>query len=95
MNDFLTITALIGTTLIVVRSTVFAQIQKLWPALFRCSQCTGVWIGAMAGGSGAVPTGHGHVLDAIIVGSATSFLSMSADAVLLYLLGNPDVEKEG
>jgi len=82
--------ALVGVTLIVVRSTLLRPLQRLWPALFQCSQCTGTWIGFAAGASGLVQTGHGRALDAVIVGAATSFLSLLADAVLLYLLGDPE-----
>lgn len=92
MSEFLLISALIGTTLLVVRSTVFGPIRKLWPALLECSQCSGFWIGIAAGASGVVPVGHGRILDALIVGAATSFLSLLADAVLLYLLGDPSEE---
>jgi hypothetical protein len=89
MSGFLLICALIGTTLIVVRSALFGPVRRLWPALFQCAQCSGTWIGAAAGASGVVSTGHGRILDAIIVGAATSFLSLLADAVLLRLLGDP------
>jgi len=81
--------SLVGATLIIVRGTVFAPIRKLWPALLECSQCSGTWVGIAAGAGGIVSTGHGRVLDAVIVGAATSFLSMLADAVLLRLLGDP------
>jgi hypothetical protein len=77
--------ALIGLTLIVSRGTIFLWLQKRWPA-FKCAQCTGTWIGAAAGASGIVPAGHGPVLDAVIVGCATSFLSLAANAVLIRLL---------
>ena len=90
MNNFLLISALVGTTLIVVRGTVVDPIRRLWPALFRCSQCVGTWVGVGAGASGIVTVGRGCVLDAVIVGTATSFLSMLADAVLLQLLGDPN-----
>jgi hypothetical protein len=33
------------------------------------------------------------VIDAIVVGAATSFLALMADAVLLKLLGDPGEEK--
>ncbi len=82
--------ALIGFTLILVRGTIFQPLQTRWPALFGCSQCTGTWVGIAAGVSGLVTVGHGRVLDAVIVGSATSFLAMAADAVLLRLLGDPN-----
>lgn len=82
--------ALIGFTLILVRGTIFRPLQARWPALFGCSQCTGTWVGIAAGASGLVTVGHGRVLDAVIVGSATSFLAMAADAVLLRLLGDPN-----
>ncbi len=82
--------ALIGFTLILVRGTIFQPLQTRWPALFGCSQCTGTWVGIAAGASGLVTVGHGRVLDAVIVGSATSFLAMAADAVLLRLLGDPN-----
>ena len=81
--------ALVGLTLIVVRGTIFGPLQRLWPTLFKCAHCTGVWVGAAAGASGVVSIGHGRVLDAILVGGATSFLSLLADAVLLKLLGDP------
>lgn len=86
----MTVFALVGTTLLVARSTIFESIRKLWPALLGCCQCAGTWIGAAAGGSGVVPVGHGRILDAVIVGTATSFLAMLADGVLLKLLGDPD-----
>jgi hypothetical protein len=89
MNGFLLIAALVGATLLVARGTVFGPIRRLWPALFLCSQCVGTWVGVAAGTSGLVTIGHGRVLDAVIVGAATSFLSLLADAVLLTLLGNP------
>ena len=82
--------ALVGATLIVVRGTIFRPLQRLWPALFQCSQCSGFWVGAIAGASGVVATGRGRILDAIIVGTAASFLSLFADAVLLKLLGDPN-----
>jgi len=90
MNSFLLLSALIGTTLIIVRSAALRPLRRLWPALFECSQCTGTWIGAAAGASGVVSTGHGRILDTVIVGAATSFLSLLADAVLLNLLGHPE-----
>ena len=90
MTDLLHIVALIGATLIVVRGTLFRPIQRRWPALFECSQCTGMWVGMAAGASGVAVVGHGRVVDALIVGAATSFLSMAADAVLLKLLGDPN-----
>ena len=82
--------ALVGATLIVVRGTIFQPIQRLWPALFQCSQCFGTWVGIAAGASGVVSAGHGPAVDALVVGAATSFLSMAADAILLKLLGEPD-----
>jgi len=90
MNTLLLLSALIGATLLVVRSTVFRPIRRLWPALLECSQCTGTWVGVAAGATGVVSTGHGRLLDAVIVGAATSFLSLLADAVLLNLLGDPN-----
>jgi hypothetical protein len=82
--------ALIGITLIVVRSTLFRPFRRLWPALLMCSQCSGAWVGAAAGASGLVTVGHGRVVDAVVVGAATSFLALLADAVLLNLLGDPE-----
>lgn len=90
MNPILHVAALIGATLIVVRGTIFRPIQRLWPALFQCSQCTGMWVGAAAGASGIVALGHGRAVDALVVGASTSFLSMVADAALLKLLGDPE-----
>ena len=82
--------ALVGTTLIVVRSTLFRPLQRLWPALFQCSQCFGTWVGIFAGANGIIVIGHGRVWDAVIVGTATSLLSLLTDAVLLKLLGDPE-----
>jgi hypothetical protein len=92
MVDFLLACALIGTTLIVVRSTVLRPLQQALPAFFQCSQCVGAWVGAAAGGTGLIQTGHGRILDAFIVGAASSFASVFADAVLLKLLGDPNEE---
>jgi hypothetical protein len=92
MNTFLLLSALVGTTLIVTRSTAFGPVRRLWPALFRCSQCAGTWVGMAAGASGVMQAGHGWALDGLIVGAATSFLSLLADAVLLSLLGDPGSE---
>lgn len=89
MTDLFLI-ALVGTTLIVVRGTIFRPLQRLWPALFACSQCTGFWIGAAAGASGLITTGHGRVLDALVVGASVSLGSLLADAALLRLLGDPN-----
>ncbi len=90
MNGFLLISALVGTTLLLVHGTVFGPVRRLWPALFRCPQCIGFWIGAAAGASGLVPAGHGRILDAAVVGTATSFLSLLVYAVLVRLLGDPN-----
>lgn len=90
MSGLLLVSALVGATLIVVRGTIFAPVRRLWPALLGCSQCTGAWVGIAAGASGLVSVGRGHLVDAIVVGSATSFLSMAAEAVLLTLLGESD-----
>ncbi len=86
--------ALIGLTLIITRGTIFRPLQRLWPALFQCSQCTGWWVGAAAGASGIISIGHGRAIDAIIVGAAASFSSMLSDAVLLKLLGDPNEREE-
>ena len=82
--------ALIGLTLIIVRSTICRPLQRLWPVFFRCSQCVGLWIGFTAGVSGIASMERGRIIDAVLVGTATSVLSMAADAVLLKLLGDPD-----
>jgi hypothetical protein len=94
MTTLLLLSALIGATLIVVRGTICRPIRKIWPALLECSQCTGTWVGVMAGVSGIVSVGRGRVIDAIVVGAATSFLAMVADAILLKLLGDPSEEEK-
>jgi hypothetical protein len=86
---FLLLSSLVGATLIVVRGTIFSPLQERFPALFGCSQCFGTWVGIAGGASGLVTTGHGRVVDALVVGCATSFLAMVADALLLTLLGDP------
>ena len=90
MTFFLLVSALVGTTLIVVRGTIFRPLQAFYPPLFRCCQCTGFWVGVAAGASGLVSVGRGHMIDAVVVGSATSFLALAADGVLLKLLGDPE-----
>lgn len=90
MSAFLTICALVGATLIVVRGTICRPVRQLWPALLQCSQCTGTWVGVAAGATGIVSIGRGRVIDAAVVGAATSFLAMAADAILLKLLGDPE-----
>lgn len=89
MNTFLLICALIGTTQLVARSTIFRPIQRLWPALFRCCQCVGVWVGSAAAASGLVTTGRGLLIDVLVVSTATSFAATLADGVLSKLLGDP------
>lgn len=93
-ESMLLLAALIGTTLLIVRSTIFAPIRALGPAFLKCGQCVGVYVGAATGASGIVTTGHGRLLDAALVGAATSFLSMLADAVL-WKLDDPKDSKEG
>ena len=82
--------ALVGVTLIIVRGTIFRWLQNFLPRLFRCSQCTGFWVGAAASATGIASTGHGRIVDAMLVGAATSFLAMFADAILISLLGDPN-----
>ena len=90
MTSLLLLSALVGATQIVVRSTLFRPLQQFYPPLFRCCQCAGFWIGVAAGATGLVSVGRGHMIDAVVVGSATSFLALAADGVLLKLLGDPE-----
>lgn len=85
----LAVLSAIGATLIVVRGTVFQRLRKLYPPLLECSQCTGFWVGVAVGGAGLVSVGRGRIVDALVAGCATSFLSLVADAMLLKLLGDP------
>jgi hypothetical protein len=82
--------ALIGVTLIIVRGTIFRRLQQFWPALFRCAQCTGFWVGVAASAGKLVTTGQQRAVDAILVGAAISVLAMAADAVFISLLGDPN-----
>lgn len=88
MDLALLLLASIGATLIVVRGRIFAPVRRLWPALFECAQCAGMWVG-VAAGAWLAPMGRGHALDGIVLGTATSFAALLADAVLLNLLGDP------
>lgn len=90
MTALLLISALVGATQIVVRSTIFRPLQRFYPPLFRCCQCAGFWVGAAAGAIGLVSVGHGRILDVLVGGCAASFLSLAADGVLLKLLGDPE-----
>lgn len=94
MTDVLHIAGLIGATLIITSSTLFSPIRRLWPALLACPQCVGLWIGAAAGSSGIVYAGHGALIDAVVVGSATSFLAQLADALLTRWLGPTEDKKD-
>jgi hypothetical protein len=88
--------ALVGVTLLITDSAIFRPIRRIWPALLKCSQCTGMWVGAVAGASGVVAAGHGRALDALIVGASASLSSYVADAVLTRLIGEPiDKKVEG
>lgn len=84
------LSALIGATLIISSSTLFRPLQRFYSPLFKCSQCVGMWVGMVAGGSGVVSLEHGRILDAFIVGAATSFLSTLADGILTNLLGESE-----
>lgn len=89
MNAFLLISALVGVTIIVTSGAAFMWLQRLYPPLFRCPQCVGFWVGVAAGATGIVSTGHGRILDAMIVGAATSVWSLLTEGVLTSLLGEP------
>ena len=89
IRDLLLAASLVGATLIVVRSTIFGPIRKVWPALLECSQCAGTWVGVVAGASGLVVVVGNRYADAVVVGCATSFLATLADALLVQLLGDP------
>lgn len=81
--------ALVGLTLIIVRGTIFRPLQRLYPPLLQCAQCTGAWIGIGACALGLTTFDAPRVVDEILVGGAVSLLSMGVDAVLLKLLGDP------
>lgn len=85
---FLVLIGLVGVTLIVTRGTIFRPLRKLSREFFGCGQCFGFWVGAVAGATGIVVTGHGRALDALLVGAATSLLSLLSQAVVLNLLGD-------
>jgi hypothetical protein len=53
-----------------------------------------MWVGMAAGAMGTPQEEGGRVASAIIVGAATSLLSLLTDAVLLRLLGEPELESE-
>jgi len=86
--------ALVGATLVLVNGVgpwgILKRLRALWPSLLDCAQCTGMWVGIAAGASGVASTGHGWILDALIAGAATSFLSLAAYAILFNLLGDPN-----
>lgn len=94
MNLAFALISLAGTTLIVVRGTVFGFLQKMWPALFQCAQCAGMWVGASFAAIGAVQVHPNVFINAFFVGSATSLTALLADALLVKLLGDPDQEEE-
>jgi hypothetical protein len=90
--------ALVGATLIVVRSTLFKRVRRVWPALLGCSQCVGFWTGALATFVPELDLPHGRapfamVVDALVVGCATSLSALATDCLLCKLAGEPDEEK--
>lgn len=87
MTGFLLVCALVGATLIVVRGTIFRRLRLIYPPLLRCSQCTGFWVGAAAGLRQVVSLGQGRLLDAFLVGCATSILAFIVDGVMINLVG--------
>jgi hypothetical protein len=89
VTSFLLTAALVGATLIVVRGTIFRRVRLLYPPLLRCSQCAGFWVGAAAGLAGLASVGGGRLVDAFVVGCATSFLAHAADAAFILMLGDP------
>jgi len=93
MRDFLTVTALIGATLIVTQSVIFRPIRRLWPSLLKCGQCVGTWIGASAGLFGLLRAVDNIFLNALIVGASNSVLVMLVDGVLCLMFG--EVVEEG
>jgi hypothetical protein len=85
----MTYVALVGLTLLFVRGTIFRPLQRRWPAFLQCSQCVGTWVGFAAGASGVAVIAPNRAINTLLVGAATSVLSLGADAVLLKLLGDP------
>lgn len=82
--------ALVGTTIIVTRSTLFRPLQTFYPMFFACSMCVGFWVGVFAVLSGIVTPESPGLRGLFVVGTATSFLSLLSDAVLIKLLGDPN-----
>jgi len=95
VNHLFFLLALVGTTLIVVRGAIFDPIRRVWPTFFGCSMCVGMWVGMGASVFGVVTLGRGKALDMYVVGAATSFCSLLADAVMLRLLGDPHETRNG
>lgn len=88
--------SLIGLTLFVVRSSLFAPLRNLFPPLLACAQCSGFWIGFSAGASGTAKIiAENTMINALSVGFAVSFLSLLADGILLQLLGDPSERNDG
>jgi len=92
VNAFVTFMALVGATILVTQARIVAPLRRLAPKFFGCAQCVGTWIGFAGGGSGLLPLGHGRVIDAILVGFATSVLSLLVAGVLLILLGEVNAD---
>ena len=95
MSQPMVYVALVGVTLIIVRGTIFVGLRKLFPALLECSQCTGAWVGIVAGASGVASMGYGRSLDALLAGGAVSVLALLTDALLVRALGDPHDEERG
>lgn len=88
----LVLISLIGVTMIIADSTITRPLRRFWPEFFGCCQCVGFWVGAIAGAGGIVVMTHIRPLDVILVGAATSFLSLLSHGVILQLLGESEEE---
>lgn len=82
--SFVALIGLVGVTLIISRGTIFAWLQRRVAAV-KCPQCVGMWVGIAGGAYGLVQTGYGRIIDAFIVGGATSFLALLFGVILSVL----------
>ena len=80
------IVALVGVTIILVRGTIFAPLQRRFE-LFHCALCAGFWVGALGG----LMTSRGEWFDVVkffLDGGTVAVAALTIDAIHAKLLGD-------
>lgn len=90
-NSLLLLLGAVGSTLIVVRGSIFSPIREIghskWQEFINCAQCTGFWVGFIffAISFRASPLNIDWVLQGVIYGAVTSLFALVLDTIITYL----------